>query len=43
MCRYNHCAVFDPDNNRLIVYGGRNVERKRLNDIYFLELDTFTW
>lgn len=41
--RYNHCALFDEDNNRLVVFGGRNAERKRLNDIHFLDLATFTW
>ncbi|KAL6761433.1 hypothetical protein V8C86DRAFT_3131553 [Haematococcus lacustris] len=41
--RYNHCAVFDMENNRLIVFGGRTAERKRLNDIYFLDLESFTW
>lgn len=40
---YNHCAVFDEENNRLIIFGGRTAERKRLNDIYFLDLDSFTW
>ena len=42
-CRYNHCALFDERNNRLVVFGGRNAERKRLNDIHFLDLATFTW
>eukprot|EP00798_Chlamydomonas_sp_ICE-L_P031206 gene31206-6355_t len=42
-CRYNHCAVYDEDNNRLVVFGGRTAERKRLNDVYFLDLDSFTW
>lgn len=41
--RYNHSACFDPDNNRLIIFGGRTAERKRLNDVWFLDLDTFQW
>jgi len=35
--------LFDERNNRLVVFGGRNAERKRLNDIHFLDLATFTW
>lgn len=42
-CSFNHCAVYDNDNNRLIVFGGRSAERKRLSDVYFLDLDSFTW
>lgn len=26
-----------------MVFGGRTAERKRLNDIYFLDLDSWTW
>lgn len=36
-------AVHDSENHRLIVFGGRTGERKRLNDVYFLDLDTFVW
>lgn len=43
MARYNHSACFDPDNNRLVIFGGRTAERKRLNDVWFLDLDTFQW
>lgn len=35
--------MFDEENNRLIIFGGRSAERKRLNDIFFLDLETFTW
>eukprot|EP00983_Pelagomonas_calceolata_P060058 1146208-Pelagomonas_calceolata.AAC.8 len=42
-CRYNHCALYDPENKRLVVFGGRNAERKRLNDVHFLDIATFTW
>lgn len=41
--RHNHSAIFDEDNNRLVIFGGRTAERKRLNDVWFLDLDTFTW
>ncbi|PNW72944.1 hypothetical protein CHLRE_14g612700v5 [Chlamydomonas reinhardtii] len=41
--RYNHAACYDEENNRLVVFGGRTAERKRLNDIYFLDLDSWTW
>ncbi|MEW5310705.1 MAG: hypothetical protein WDW38_002476 [Sanguina aurantia] len=41
--RYNHMAVHDSENHRLIVFGGRTGERKRLNDVHFLDLDTFVW
>jgi len=41
--RYNHAAVFDSDNNRLIIFGGRAADRKRLNDVWFLDLETWTW
>jgi hypothetical protein len=42
-CSYNHAACYDEENNRLVVFGGRTAERKRLNDVYFLDLDTWTW
>lgn len=41
--RHNHSALFDEENNRLVVFGGRSADRKRLNDIHFLDLATFTW
>ncbi|KAG2491059.1 hypothetical protein HYH03_010505 [Edaphochlamys debaryana] len=41
--RYNHAACYDEENNRLIIFGGRTAERKRLNDVAFLDLDTWTW
>ena len=31
--------MYDEDNHRLVVFGGRTAERKRLNDIWFLDLD----
>ena len=36
-------AIFDGENNRLVIFGGRTAERKRLNDVYYLDLETFTW
>ncbi|GMH37248.1 hypothetical protein BSKO_05121 [Bryopsis sp. KO-2023] len=41
--RDGHCAIHDEENNRLVVFGGRNNDRKRLNDTHYLDLDTFTW
>ncbi|GAX80447.1 hypothetical protein CEUSTIGMA_g7886.t1 [Chlamydomonas eustigma] len=41
--RYNHCAMYDEDNNRLVVFGGRTAERKRLNDVWFLDLEKWHW
>lgn len=41
--RYNHTAVWDEENNRLVVFGGRTAERKRLNDVFFLDLESWTW
>ena len=37
--RFNHCSVYDEENHRLVIFGGRNAERKRLNDVWFLDLD----
>lgn len=42
-CSYNHTAIFDTDNNRLVVFGGRTADRKRLNDVWFLDLDKWSW
>ncbi|GIL93808.1 hypothetical protein Vretimale_187 [Volvox reticuliferus] len=41
--RYNHAACYDEENNRLVIFGGRTAERKRLNDVAFLDMDTWTW
>ncbi|EFJ52641.1 hypothetical protein VOLCADRAFT_102618 [Volvox carteri f. nagariensis] len=41
--RYNHAACYDEENNRLVIFGGRTAERKRLNDVAFLDLDSWTW
>lgn len=41
--RYNHAACYDEENNRLVVFGGRTAERKRLNDVAFLDLDSWSW
>ena len=37
--RFNHSAVYDEDNHRLVIFGGRSAERKRLNDVWFLDLE----
>eukprot|EP00803_Ostreobium_quekettii_P006145 evm.model.scf_58.17 EVM.evm.TU.scf_58.17 scf_58:148652-165934(+) len=41
--RDGHCTVHDEESNRLMVFGGCNQERKRLNDCFYLDLETFTW
>ncbi len=28
---------------RLVVFGGRGADRKRLNDVHFLDVKTWTW
>ena len=34
---------YDADRHRLILFGGRSAERRRLNDVHYLDLDTWTW
>eukprot|EP00898_Chlorokybus_atmophyticus_P005213 jgi/Chlat1/5693/Chrsp38S05540 len=41
--RDGHAAAHDPDTNRLYVFGGRSNERKRLNDLHYLDLKTRIW
>ncbi|KAK9811814.1 hypothetical protein WJX72_010643 [[Myrmecia] bisecta] len=41
--RDGHSAVFDDTNNRLVVFGGRNQDRRRLGDVYYLDIATWTW
>lgn len=41
--RDNHCMGYDETRNRLVIFGGRNAEKRRLNDVYYLELDSWTW
>lgn len=36
--RSAHAAVFDPQFNRMIIYGGRDVDQTVLNDTYVLDL-----
>ena len=38
--RDGHTAVYDPETERLIVFGGRSGERKRTNDLYYLDIAT---
>ena len=28
---------------RLVIFGGRSQEKKRLNDVHFLDTETWTW
>ena len=41
--RDGHCTVYDEVRNRLIVFGGRGAEKKRLNDVYYLDLEKLSW
>eukprot|EP00873_Tetraselmis_striata_P022741 jgi/Tetstr1/443005/TSEL_031065.t1 len=41
--RDGHCAVYDELKNMLVIFGGRSPEKKRLNDVCCLKLDTWEW
>ncbi|DBA69786.1 TPA: hypothetical protein ACH3X2_012508 [Trebouxia sp. C0005] len=41
--RDDHACVFDDTSNRLVVFGGRGADRKRMNDVHFLDVKTWTW
>jgi hypothetical protein len=41
--RDGHCTVYDAVRNRLVVFGGRGVEKKRLNDVHYLDLEKLSW
>ncbi|KAK3273495.1 hypothetical protein CYMTET_18285 [Cymbomonas tetramitiformis] len=41
--RDGHCAAYDAARKQLIVFGGRNQEKKRLNDMHVLDTKTMTW
>lgn len=41
--RDGHCAIYDNESNRLVIFGGRNQDKKRLNDTHFLDLEKFAW
>ena len=41
--RDGHCAVFDPVRKRLLVFGGRSIQKKRLNDLYSYDMVSNTW
>jgi hypothetical protein len=46
MCNYERAKAhqtFFIFKCRLIVFGGRKQNKRRLNDIYFLDLATWTW
>jgi hypothetical protein len=41
--RMAHCAGYDEDNGRLVVFGGRTAEKRRLNDVYILDVGSWVW
>lgn len=41
--RERHCAAYDAAAHRLIVFGGRGADRRRLNDVHCLDLGTWAW
>lgn len=41
--RDGHCAVFDEEKNRLVVFGGKTEEKRKMNDVFVLDLDTAVW
>lgn len=43
MARDGHCAAYDPLKHRLVVFGGRGADRRRLNDVHHLDLTTWSW
>ena len=43
MERDGHCAVFDSNRKKLLVFGGRDAEKKRLNDLFQYDPETDRW
>ena len=43
MARDGHCAAYDAAAHRLVVFGGRGADRRRLNDVHHLDLSTWVW
>ena len=41
--RDGHAAVFDPKRKRLLVFGGRSITKKRLNDLFAYDMETNKW
>ena len=41
--RDGHCAAYDAHAHRLVVFGGRGADRRRLNDVHHLDLATWAW
>ncbi len=41
--RDGHCAAYDAPAHRLVVFGGRGADRRRLNDVHHLDLATWAW
>lgn len=41
--RDGHVLVFDEERNWLVVFGGRNQDKKRMNDVHYLDTETWVW
>ena len=41
--RCSHCAVYDPTQHRMVVFGGAAMKGKHFSDLLALDLNTFTW
>ena len=41
--RHGHVTIYDPEHHQLVVFGGRTAERKRLDDSYLLDLESWAW
>lgn len=41
--RDGHCAVFDSNRKKLLVFGGRDAEKKRLNDLFQYDPEKDRW
>ena len=38
-----YTTVFDPARKRLLVFGGRSIAKKRLNDLFAYDMASNTW
>ena len=41
--RDGHAAVYDAVEERLYIFGGRDSERRRLSDLYYLDINSWAW
>eukprot|EP00959_Pyramimonas_sp_CCMP1952_P246717 5156568-Pyramimonas_sp.AAC.1 len=41
--RDGHCAAYDDVRKQLIIFGGRDAQKRRMNDLYVLDCKTITW